>query len=76
MTEAAGTLTVRELLDFKRERLQLELLTEDAVLDRAIEDSDISSPGLALTGFTARVPPGRKQVFGETEMTYLETLAP
>lgn len=74
MTGTPGKLTVGELLDFKRERLQLELLTPEAGLDRLIEDADISSPGLALAGFTERVPPGRTQVFGETEMTYLRTL--
>ena len=74
MTGEAGALTVGELLEFKRDRLQLELLTEDVSLDRRIEDADISSPGLALAGFLERVPAGRPQVFGETEMTYLGTL--
>mgnify|MGYP002624396627 FL=1 len=36
----------------------------------------MTSPGLALAGFTARVPEGRMFVFGETEMAYLETLDP
>ncbi len=73
--ETLGTLSVRELLEHKRDSLQLDLLTSDAGLDRAVEDADISSPGLALAGFTSRVPAGRMQVFGETEMTYLETLS-
>jgi HPr kinase/phosphorylase len=34
-------------------------------------DPDITSPGLALAGYTAASPTGRMQVFGETEMTYL-----
>ena len=37
-------------------------------------DPDVTSPGLALAGFTARVPEGRMWVFGETEMTYLSTI--
>ncbi len=73
--ETLGTLSVRELLENKRDSLRLDLLTSDAGLDRAVEDADISSPGLALAGYTSRVPAGRMQVFGETEMTYLETLS-
>lgn len=34
----------------------------------------MTSPGLALAGYTARVPEGRMWVFGETEMTYLATM--
>lgn len=74
MTQKPGNLTVRELLGAKRERLELEVLTPDVSLDRPVEDPDISSPGLTLTGFTQRVPAGRMQVFGETEMSYLATL--
>jgi HPr kinase/phosphorylase len=73
--ESQGTLSVRELLENRRESLALELLTEGADLDRSVADSDISSPGLALAGYTQRVPEGRMQVFGETEITYLDTLS-
>jgi HPr kinase/phosphorylase len=45
-------------------------------LERRASDPDVSSPGLALAGYTARVPEGRMWVFGETEMTYLATLTP
>ncbi len=68
-------LTVRDLLDTKREPLKLELLTPEVGLQRVVEDEDISSPGLALSGYTARFSEGRMQVFGETEMTYLATLS-
>lgn len=73
--ESRGTLSVRELLENRRESLLLELLTEGADLDRSVVDSDISSPGVALAGYTRRVPEGRMQVFGETEITYLATLS-
>jgi HPr kinase/phosphorylase len=43
-------------------------------LDRITDDPDVTSPGLALAGHTARVPGGRMWVFGETEMTYLSAL--
>lgn len=77
MTTPPGSrsrLTVQELLETKRDTLQLELLTPGVALDQTLEDEDISSPGLALAGYTGRVPLGRMQVFGETEISYLETL--
>lgn len=70
------TITVEELVQAKREVLALEVLTPELSLGRMVTDPDVSSPGLALAGFTARVPEGRMQVFGETEMLYLASLGP
>ena len=56
------------------ERLDLEALNPQVSLDRPIQDSDVSGPGLALAGFTERFAEGRVRVFGETEMTYLRSL--
>ncbi len=67
-------LTVQALLQRKRGSLALELLTGERVLEREVTDPDVSSPGLALAGYTQRFPEGRMQVFGETEMTYLRSL--
>lgn len=65
---------IRDILDAKREALDLELLTPEVDLERLASDPDISSPGLALAGYTARVAEGRMWVFGETEMSYIATL--
>lgn len=67
---------VREILDVKRETLDLELLTPEVSLDRPAADPDVASPGLGLAGYTARIVEGRMWVFGETEMTYLGSLDP
>ncbi|MEK9501200.1 HPr(Ser) kinase/phosphatase [Gaopeijia maritima] len=67
-------LTVSDLFATKRESLELEVLTPEVPLDGVIANPDISSPGLALSGFTQRFVAGRPQVLGETEMTYLATL--
>ena len=75
-SESTAQITVKELLEGKSESLELELLTPEVGLDRIIADSDISSPGLALSGYTERFPEGRTQVFGETEMRYLASLDP
>ncbi|MGI9626646.1 MAG: HPr(Ser) kinase/phosphatase [Longimicrobiales bacterium] len=67
-------ITVGDLVEAKGDDLQLELLTEEASLDRKITNPDVSSPGLALAGYTDGFPEGRAQVFGETEISYLNTL--
>ena len=69
------SLPVQEILDGKREVLDLELLTKGVPLDRCASDPDLTSPGLALAGHTVRIPHGGMWVFGETEMTYVETLS-
>jgi len=68
------SITVQELLDVKRTILDLVLLNEGVPLDRPVSDPEVASPGLALAGYTARVPLGRVWVFGETEMTYLASV--
>ena len=68
-------LTVRDLVEARGELLELELVAAPDALERAVTDADISSPGLALAGHIRRFPPGRVQVFSETEMTYLATLS-
>jgi HPr kinase/phosphorylase len=70
----AGSFQIQELVDARAEALALELLTPGVSLDRECSDADVSTPGLALSGFVARFPEGRMQVFGETEMSYLATL--
>ena len=82
MTEALETfpvkeniLTVQMILDDKQGSLGLELLNAGTSLDHQVADSDISSPGIALSGFTKRFVDSRIQVFGETEIAYLQSLA-
>jgi HPr kinase/phosphorylase len=69
-------LTVDELLRIKRDALALELLTDERGLSRTIPGPEISSPGLALTGYTERFPAERMQVLGETEVAFLHSLDP
>ncbi len=65
---------VRDLLERKRETLRLELLAGEEGLDRPIPGPDVSSPGIALAGYTRRFVADRIQVFGETEVSYLNEL--
>ena len=68
------TLKVRDLLARKAEPLQLEALTGDVGLDRAIPNAEASSPGLVLAGYVARFVGDRIHILGETEITYLGSL--
>ncbi len=74
LTETTASLTVERLFEDRQESLHLEVLNSGISLDRAVTDSDVSSPGIALSGYTQRFAEGRMQVFGETEISYLESL--
>jgi HPr kinase/phosphorylase len=65
-------LTVETLFEDKREALDLELLAGNA-LDRAIDEPSLSSPGLILAGYEDRLPRGRLQIMGETEISFLRS---
>jgi len=65
---------VGEILDQVRDLLELERVQGTHGLDRLVDGSDISSPGLALAGYVKRFVAKRLQVFGETEVTYLCSL--
>jgi HPr kinase/phosphorylase len=56
--------------------LPLELLAGAAGLDRIITSPYIQKTGLALAGFQEYLRPGRVLIFGESEIRYLESLAP
>jgi HPr kinase/phosphorylase len=67
-------LTVARLLERMRDVLMLEHEVETDGLDREITSPHVSSPGLALAGYTERFASHRLQVLGETEITYLASL--
>ncbi|MBB6450347.1 HPr kinase/phosphorylase [Geomicrobium halophilum] len=62
--------TARELID----RFSLELLSGDEGIYRPITMSDISRPGMEMTGYFTYYPRRRLQVLGRTELTFLERL--
>jgi len=66
---------VGALLEDNRFDLRLELLGGKGGLSRRISSSRIQKPGLVLAGFTENLHRERVQVFGNTEMSYLATLA-
>ncbi|WP_347862408.1 HPr(Ser) kinase/phosphatase [Salimicrobium sp. PL1-032A] len=52
----------------------LELLTGEAGVHREIHTSDISRPGVEMTGYFKYYPKERLQVLGKTEVSYLNEL--
>jgi HPr kinase/phosphorylase len=56
--------------------LTLELLAGDEGLERVITSPHVQKTGLALAGFHEYLKPGRVLIFGESEIRYLESLAP
>ncbi|MCK7524316.1 MAG: hypothetical protein MZV64_45115 [Ignavibacteriales bacterium] len=54
---------------------RLHLLTENNDFDKKIVDQNLHRPGLALAGFVDLFSYTRVQVFGNTEVRYLEQLS-
>src|ERR1700690_1330604 len=70
------SITIGFLVESNRERLRLTSLTGDLGYDKEITDKNIHRPGLALAGFVHLFRYDRVQVFGNTEVSYLEQLEP
>jgi len=62
---------VSELLSEKAAHLTLQLVAGKEGLSKKINFPKIQKPGLALTGFTQYVRPGRVQILGESELAFL-----
>ncbi len=67
---------VIKLLRESKHRLHLELISGKGGLDKKISIPRIQKPGLALTGDTSNLHPGRIQILGKAEMKYLNSLSP
>lgn len=65
---------VSDLLTADAGDLQLSLLAGKAGCERSLSNPRIQKPGLALTGFTDFVHKARVQIFGSTEIAYLDSL--
>lgn len=65
-------ITVREFFDAKKKDLALSLVSEPETLGKRISSPHINRPGLALSGFLEVFSAERIQVFGETEVRYLQ----
>jgi len=67
-------ITVREFFDAKKKDLALSLVTEPETLSKIVHSPHVNRPGLALAGYLEVFAAERIQVFGETEVRYLQSL--
>lgn len=65
---------VINLVKDTKHRLQLEIVAGKKGMGKKIFIPRIQKPGLALTGDTSNLHPGRIQVFGKSEMRYINNL--
>jgi HPr kinase/phosphorylase len=68
------SLSIQDLLDDNEYGLSLSLLVGEHGLSHKISSSRIQKPGLALAGYTEHLHPGRLQVLGNTEISYLQQI--
>ena len=64
-----NSVTVKELV----KTLQINIAYGEEFAERKIMTSEVSRPGLVLSGYTKQFPFERIQLFGKTEMYYLQT---
>ena len=75
MSRARTPFTVERLIDRLVETAPIEQIGAPVGHERVIPSAEASSPGLVLAGYVERFAHERVQVFGETEITYLASLA-
>ncbi len=69
-----SNITVGFLFEVNKQRLKLESVNGDIGFEREISDKNIHRPGLALAGYVELFTYDRVQIFGNTEIRYLNHL--
>lgn len=67
-------ISVRMFFESNKDRLSLHALNGESGFDKEIHDKNIHRPGLALAGYVELFTFDRVQVFGNTEIRYLQHL--
>jgi len=67
-------ITVEFFYNKTKDRFKIKLLNENASFERLIKDQNLHRPGLPLAGFLDLFSYNRIQIFGNTEMSYLNKL--
>lgn len=68
------SITVGFIYQSNKDRFKLKLLNGEVGFDREITDKNIHRPGLALAGYVDLFTYNRIQIFGNTELKYLDSL--
>lgn len=74
-TAPPASVLVSELLGDELSDLRLTLISGEQHLDNRITHPRVQKPGLAFAGYYDYIKPGRVQIVGESELTYLKTVA-
>lgn len=75
MQSSLPTISVRELVDRAPAEMPVEVLAGESGLDtRKVDSARIQKLGLALAGFAHYIHPGRVQIIGQSEISYLNQL--
>ncbi len=69
-------LTIKSLFKDLQNLLKFEIINSQAGFNKIITEREVHRPGLALSGFVDVFTFNRIQIFGNTELAYLETLSP
>ncbi|TAK62135.1 MAG: HPr kinase/phosphorylase [Bacteroidetes bacterium] len=69
------SITVGYFYEANKDRLKLKSLTNEEGFHREITDKNLHRPGLALAGYVQLFTYNRVQIFGNTEMKYLQQLS-
>jgi HPr kinase/phosphorylase len=69
-----SNITVKFFYENTRDRFGLKLISNEVGFDREILDQNLHRPGLALAGFVELFSSKRVQLFGNTEMRFIEQL--
>jgi len=69
-----GSISLFNLLKTEDLQLKLHNLDENILKELSVEDNKIQVVGLSIAGFTKHMYSERIQLFGKTEMDYLEAL--
>ncbi len=70
-----SSISVSYLYEVNKERLKLKTLNGEIGFYKEISDKNIHRPGLALAGYVELFTYNRVQIFGNTEMRYLNHLS-
>lgn len=68
-------ISVYDFFESKKKDMALSLITEPETLNKKINSPHVNRPGLALAGYLEVFASERIQVFGETEIRYLQSLS-
>jgi len=68
------TIRVRDLLSEPAAHLRLQVVAGHAGLEKEINVARIQKPGLSLAGFIEYIHPGRVQILGQSEITFLREM--